>query len=106
MLVERSGSAAQATEKSPGTLRTFEGHGVGNPRDRVSGRSTSLLKFQSIEILKGFIEKLLKSRAHERVQLSVEKRQVETVGSSPSDITSNHSVERRAILRVVLPFKA
>ncbi|CAI8872480.1 hypothetical protein EMIT0P260_30418 [Pseudomonas sp. IT-P260] len=74
MLVERGGSAAQATEKSPGTLRTFKGHGVGNPRDRVSGMSASLLKFQSTEILKGFIEKPLKRRAYEHSYVPVKER--------------------------------
>ena len=36
-----------------GTLRVFEGHGVGNPRESVSGRVASLLKFNPLK-LKGF----------------------------------------------------
>lgn len=60
--------------KPPGTLGTFKGHGVGNPRDLVSGRPASLLKFQSTEILKGFIEKPLKKRAYERRHIPVQKR--------------------------------
>jgi len=43
ILVERGGSAARVTKKAPGTLGTFKGHGVGNPRERVSGQFTSLV---------------------------------------------------------------
>jgi len=45
--------------KSPGTLGRSRGHGVGNPRDFVSGRAASLLKFNPLK-LKGSIEKPLK----------------------------------------------
>lgn len=45
--------------KSPGTLGVFVGYGVGNPRDFVSGRAASLLKFNPLK-LKGSIEKPLK----------------------------------------------
>lgn len=46
-------------EKTPGTLGASRGHGVGNPRDFVSGRVASLLKFNPLK-LKGSIEKPLK----------------------------------------------
>lgn len=49
MLVERGGSAARATENAPGTLGTFEGHGVGNPREGVSGQFTSLVNWSELE---------------------------------------------------------
>ena len=42
-------NVSRMTQKAPGTLRTFKGHGVGNLRDRVSGRPASLLKFQSLK---------------------------------------------------------
>lgn len=60
--------------KPPGTLGTSKGHGVGNPRDLVSGRPTSLLKFQSTEILKAFIEKPLKRRAYDRSHVPIQER--------------------------------
>jgi hypothetical protein len=37
-------------KKPPGTLRIFEGYGVGNPRGFVSGRTQELLKFQSLKL--------------------------------------------------------
>lgn len=42
-----------------GPLGYFEGYGVVNPRESVSGRAASLLKFNPLK-LKGLIEKPLK----------------------------------------------
>ncbi|MGY3171615.1 hypothetical protein ACVWYU_000989 [Pseudomonas sp. TE12234] len=36
--------------KSPGTLGLFGGYGVGNPRESVSGRVASLLKFNPLKL--------------------------------------------------------
>lgn len=47
-----------ALQKPLGTLRVFEEHGVGNPRDFGSGRCSSLLKFK-VEI-----ERILKKQRH------------------------------------------
>ncbi|SEB83486.1 hypothetical protein SAMN04490187_2150 [Pseudomonas jessenii] len=36
--------------KSPGTLGVFDGYGVANPRESVSGRVASLLKFNPLKL--------------------------------------------------------
>jgi hypothetical protein len=51
--------------------------------------------------LKGFIEKVLKRRADERAQLSVEKRQVARIDRSPSDIAVISWSSAEPFLRVV-----
>lgn len=35
---------------APGTLGTFRGHGIANPRESVSGRVVSLLKFNPLKL--------------------------------------------------------
>ncbi|MBK5299745.1 MULTISPECIES: hypothetical protein [Gammaproteobacteria] len=77
--------------KVGGTLGDVEGYGVGNPRESVSGRVASLLKFNPLK-LKGSIEKPLKRRAYDRTNVPVKER---LRGSDRQGTQLHHLVEKQ-----------